>query len=139
MGAAFAAMLPLMLLQLTGSVLFLVFGVLSLWRREDESEQLRSPANARWAVVTVAAAFLLAELGDKTQLATIALAATNDPLFVWLGATTAEIGVNAAAIGLATLVGSGLPVRLLQLLAATGFLVFGVLLLLEAFGLFQIG
>lgn len=138
-GAAFAAMLPLMLLQLTGGVLFLVFGVLSLWRREDESEELKSPANARWAVVTVAAAFLLAELGDKTQLATIALAATNDPLFVWLGATTAEIGVNAAAIGLAALVGSRLPVRLLRLLAAFAFLVFGVLLLLEAFGLFQIG
>lgn len=134
-GAAFAAMLPSNFLQLAGGVLFLVFAALTLWRADDESEEIRPAVRARWAVLTVAAAFVVAELGDKTQLATIALAATNDAFFVWLGASAAEITVNAVAIALAALLGSRLPVRTLRYLGALGFLVFGVLLLLEASGL----
>ena len=136
LGVAFAAMLPLNLLQLAGGVLFLVFAALTIWRADDDSEELKAPARTHWAVLTVAAAFIVAELGDKTQLATIALAATNNAFFVWLGASAAEIAVNAVAIGLATLLGSRLPVRTLRYLGALGFLVFGVLLLLEASGLF---
>ena len=130
-GVAFAAALPLNLLQLAGGALFLVFAVLTLWRAEDDSEEPRGPARARWAVLTVAAAFVVAELGDKTMVATIALAATNNAFFVWLGASAAEIAVNAVAIALVTVVGARLPERALRLLAALGFLVFGVLLLLE--------
>lgn len=137
LGVAFAAMLPLNLLQAAGGVLFLVFAALTLWRAEDDSEELKTPVRAHWAVLTVAAAFVVAEMGDKTQLATIALAATNNAFFVWLGASAAEIAVNAVAIALATLLGSRLPVRTLRYLGALGFLVFGVLLLLEAFGVFQ--
>lgn len=137
LGVAFAAALPLNVLQLVGGVLFLVFAALTVWRAEDDSEEVRTPARARWAVLTVAAAFVVAELGDKTMLATIALAATNNAFFVWLGASAAEIAVNAVAIALATLLGSRLPARALRLLAALGFFVFGVLLLLEASGLFQ--
>ena len=137
LGVAFAAALPLNVLQVVGGVLFLVFAALTIWRAEDESEELRTPTRARWAVVTVAAAFVVAEMGDKTQLATIALAATNNAVLVWLGASAAEIAVNAVAIALATLLGSRLPARALRYLAALGFLVFGILLLLEASGLFQ--
>jgi putative Ca2+/H+ antiporter (TMEM165/GDT1 family) len=136
LGLAFAAALPLNVLQLVGGVLFLVFAVLTAWRSEaDPKEEVRTPARTRWAVATVAAAYVVAELGDKTQLATIALAATNNAFLVWLGASAAMISANAVAITLAALVGSRLPERALRLLAALGFLVFGVLLLLEASGL----
>jgi putative Ca2+/H+ antiporter (TMEM165/GDT1 family) len=138
-GVAFAAMLPLNVLQAVGGVLFLVFAAVTLWRTEDDDEELRAPISTRWAVVAVAAAFFVAELGDKTQLATIALAATNDAAMVWLGATAAEIAVNATTVGVASFIGSRLKAGTLRLVGALGFLVFGVLLLLEAFGLFQIG
>jgi Ca2+/H+ antiporter, TMEM165/GDT1 family len=138
-GAAFAAMLPLNVLQAVGGVLFLVFAAVTLWRTEDDEEELRAPIRTRWVVVAVAAAFFVAELGDKTQLATIALAATNDAPMVWLGATAAEVAVNAATVGVASFVGSRLKAGTLRLVGAFGFLVFGVLLLLEALGLFQIG
>ena len=134
LGVAFAAALPLNVLQLFGGVLFLVFAVLTAWRADTESEDVRTPARTRWAVLTVAGAYLVAELGDKTQLATIALAATNNPVLVWLGASAAMIGANAVAIGIAKLVGARLPERVMRYLAALGFLVFGVLLLLEGLG-----
>lgn len=138
-GAAFAAMLPLNVLQAVGGVLFLAFAALTLWRAGDDHEKLRAPISVRWTVIAVAAAFFVAELGDKTQLATVALAATNDAVMVWLGATAAEIAVNAMTIGIAAFVGSRLKARTLRLVGAFGFLVFGALLLLEASGLFRIG
>lgn len=134
LGGAIGAALPLNVLQVIGGVLFLIFAVLTAWRAEADSERVQTPGRTRWAVLTVAAAFLAAEMGDKTQLATIALAATNDAVLVWLGASAAEIIANAVAIGVAKLVGTRLPERTMRYFAALGFLVFGVLLLLEGLG-----
>ncbi len=68
----------------------------------------------------------LAELGDKTQLATVAISGTsNRPLFVFLGSTSALV----LASFLGALLGGGLaelvPTELLQLAAALGFLIIG--------------
>jgi len=74
---------------------------------------------------------LLAELGDKTQLATMSLAASgNSRLAVFLGAASALVVSSLIAV----LVGAGLarvvPEVWLQRAAGTGFLVMGVLFLL---------
>jgi putative Ca2+/H+ antiporter (TMEM165/GDT1 family) len=72
----------------------------------------------------------LAELGDKTQLATVAISGTsNRPVAVFIG--------SASALVLASLIGaiaggsmaSVIPADLLQLLASIGFLVIGLRLL----------
>lgn len=73
----------------------------------------------------------MAELGDKTQLATVAISGTsNRPLAVFLGSSTAL--VLASLIG--ALAGGSLsaviPAEWLQLLASTGFLVIGGRLLM---------
>ena len=62
----------------------------------------------------------IAELGDKTQLATLAISGTsNKPLAVFIGVL---IGGSFSKI---------IPERLLQILAATGFLIIGLKLLLS--------
>ena len=75
----------------------------------------------------------IAELGDKTQLATMALSgSSNRPVLVFAG--------SASALVLASLVGAVaggslarfVPTDLLQLLAAAGFVVIGLRLLLRA-------
>ena len=72
----------------------------------------------------------LAELGDKTQLATVALSGTSDrPLAVFIG--------SASALVLASLLGSiaggsistFIPAEFLKLIAALGFLIIGLKLL----------
>lgn len=68
----------------------------------------------------------LAELGDKTQLATVAISGiSNRPLFVFLGSASALV----LASFLGALLGGGLaelvPTELLQLAAALGFLIIG--------------
>ena len=75
----------------------------------------------------------LAELGDKTQLATVAISGTsNRPLYVFLGSASALV----LASFLGALLGGGLaevvPAQLLQLAAAIGFLVIGGRLVLNA-------
>lgn len=73
----------------------------------------------------------LAELGDKTQLATLSLAASGKSrLLVFLGAASALVATSAIAVavgdGLARLV----PEAWIRRLAGVGFLVMGVLFLL---------
>ena len=72
----------------------------------------------------------LAELGDKTQLATVAISGTSDrPLAVFIGSSSAL--VLASLIG--ALAGGSLstvvPADWLQLAASLGFLIIGIKLL----------
>jgi Ca2+/H+ antiporter, TMEM165/GDT1 family len=71
----------------------------------------------------------LAEFGDKTMLATLALAGGQAPLPTWLGAGAGMTAASGIAIVLAVLAGARLPERALHLVAAGAFLLFGVLLL----------
>ena len=50
-------------------------------------------------VLTVAATFILGELGDKTMLVTFGLAASQGPLPTWIGATIGEVGGEPAGRG----------------------------------------
>ena len=73
----------------------------------------------------------LAELGDKTQLATVALSGTsNRPVAVFIGSSSALVLASLlgalAGGSMATLI----PTEWLQLAASLGFLVIGVRLIL---------
>ena len=89
-------------------------------------------APARNVVLTVGFVFFLAELGDKTMLATITLA-TREGLFgTWLGSTIGMVVADALAIGVGRLLGTRLPERTIRIGAAVSFFVFAALLLFEA-------
>jgi len=81
-------------------------------------------------LVTVAVSFFLAEMGDKTQLATAVLAAQATSLLpVWLGSVLGMILADGLAVAVGHLLGRRLPERPLKIGAAALFLLFGVLLL----------
>ena len=72
----------------------------------------------------------LAEMGDKTQLAAITMAAeTRSPVSVFLGAALALVLVSLIGVALGSLLGQYLPEKLLHKLAAVAFIVIGVLML----------
>ena len=96
-----------------------------------EREQSRAARSTRWAMLTIGTAFFLAELGDKTMLATVTLATTEEPIGTWLGSTAGMVAADALAIGVGALLGSRLPERALKLFAAASFVVFGAILVLE--------
>jgi putative Ca2+/H+ antiporter (TMEM165/GDT1 family) len=73
----------------------------------------------------------LAELGDKTQLATMTLAASGKQrLVVFLGASLALIATSAIAVLVGEGVGRVVPEIWLKRVAGAGFIVLGTLFLL---------
>ena len=75
----------------------------------------------------------LAELGDKTQLATVALSGTSDrPLAVFLGSASALVLASLLGAMAGGSVASVVPTELLQLIASVGFLIIGTRLLLQS-------
>ncbi len=83
--------------------------------------------SAFWATFS---ALFLAEMGDKTQLAAITLAAqTRSPLSVFLGATLALALVSLIGVAVGTAIGQYLPENIIKRVAAIAFIVVGVLML----------
>ena len=134
-GVVFAVALPTRLIQLVAGLAFFLFAAWTL--RGDtlgEADERRADRSGRWALLTIGTAFFLAELGDKTMLATITLATTEEPIAVWLGSTAGMVVADAVAIGVGALLGTRLPERAVRYFAAAAFVVFGAILVLQALG-----
>jgi putative Ca2+/H+ antiporter (TMEM165/GDT1 family) len=137
-GGAAGAALPQGWLRLVGGLVFVVVGALTLWDLVrgggDDEGELPLGHSARRVALAIYAAILLAEMGDKTQLVTAALAGTRDP---WAAGAGAGLALVLSA-GLAVLVGLGvtrLTPRTRRLIRGAGgvlFLGFGVWYLVEA-------
>ncbi len=134
-GAAAGAALPTKAIAIAGGVAFLGFAAWTLRGDElDESDLERAASSSQRSVLaTVGTAFFLAELGDKTMLATIALASDNGLLGTWLGSTVGMVAADGLAIVAGQHLGRRLPERTVRIGAATLFVIFGVGLLIDGF------
>ena len=124
--------LPTRWISLVAGLLFLGFALWTLRREGEEDDEILSRVRSGPVVMTVGSAFLLAELGDKTMLATITLASQNGWAGTWLGATLGMVAAAALAITVGRQLGKRLPERAVRYVAAALFAGFGVWLLVEA-------
>jgi len=132
LGAIVAINLPTAAINIVAGVAFLGFAAWTLRGDTlDEGEAARAHRNNRSAVLAASIAFFLAELGDKTMLATITLATTGGALGVWAGSTLGMVAADALAILVGKLVGARLPERVIKIGATAAFVVFGLLLVAE--------
>ncbi|QUH01133.1 TMEM165/GDT1 family protein [Saccharopolyspora erythraea] len=133
LGFGMGSALPTDWIGLVAGLAFLGFAAWTL--RGDhltEKEKGKAGRLAGSAVLAVTVAFFIAELGDKTMLATVTLAAQHDWLGTWIGSTLGMVLADALAIGVGLLLGKHLPERLIRYGAATLFAVFGALLTVDA-------
>jgi Ca2+/H+ antiporter, TMEM165/GDT1 family len=132
-GALLGAALPAHPLDLLAGLAFLAFAAWTL--RGDslsEDETARARRSTHSAVLAASVAFFLAEVGDKTMLATITLATREGLLGTWAGSTLGMVAADAIAIAVGRQLGSRLPERAVRVGAAASFVVFGALLLIQA-------
>jgi putative Ca2+/H+ antiporter (TMEM165/GDT1 family) len=81
----------------------------------------------------VGTVFFLAELGDKTMLATITLATREGVFGVWLGSTIGMVVADGLAIWVGRMLGARLPEKAIRIGASVLFFVFAIVLLFETF------
>lgn len=130
-GAVLGAALPTRALNLLAGLAFIGFGLWTLRGDDDEEVEEAPEAGTRSVVLTAAGALVVAELGDKTMLATITLASTNGVVGTWIGATVAMVAADALAIVVGAVLGARLPERAIRIGAAVLFFVFGLALVVE--------
>jgi putative Ca2+/H+ antiporter (TMEM165/GDT1 family) len=136
LGAVLAVSLPTDALNVAAGIAFLGFAAWTFrgdTLSDDEAAKVERTSN-RSAIAAASGAFFLAELGDKTMLATITLATTHGAFAVWLGSTVGMVVADALAILVGRLLGRRLPERVITIFASAMFVLFGVVLLLEGLG-----
>jgi Ca2+/H+ antiporter, TMEM165/GDT1 family len=115
-------------------ILGLSFIAMAVWTMIPDEYDEEAQASARHGVfVTTLIAFFLVEMGDKTQIATVALAARYDSLTAVVSGTTLGMLIaNVPAVLLGGVAAKKLPMRLVHGLAAAVFLLLGVSVLAGA-------
>jgi Ca2+/H+ antiporter, TMEM165/GDT1 family len=123
--------LPERPIALAGAVAFFLFAVWT-WRESnrDDGEEVRV-GEPRFILFAVVSSFVLAELGDKTMLATVTLASDHNWAGVWIGATAGMVLADGVAIAVGAVLHKRLPEHFLHGLASVLFLLFGLWLLFD--------
>ena len=131
-GAAVGDVLPTDTVTVLAGLAFLGVAAWTLRGDDGEGEEAatvrRRPGSA---FLAVAGAFLLAELGDKTMLATVSLATRHGVVGTWMGATLGMVAANLLAVVGGRALGARLSERTVRLGAAVLFLLFGVVLVVD--------
>jgi putative Ca2+/H+ antiporter (TMEM165/GDT1 family) len=124
-------------IELLSGLAFIGFGLWTLRGDElDEDHGAKQSLTSPFLIVTVT--FFLAELGDKTMLGTVTLAASHPWVCVWIGSTLGMVISDGLAIWVGHALGKKLPERTIKIGAAGIFFVFGLYYaVLGANGLWQ--
>jgi len=112
-------------------VLGISFVAMAIWTLVPDKYEEQNAAPPRFGVfITTTVAFFLVEMGDKTQIATVALAAKYPSLLaVVLGTTLGMMLANVPAVWLGDVAAHKLPLTLVRRVAAALFLLLGVVVL----------
>ncbi|WP_252974582.1 TMEM165/GDT1 family protein [Janibacter melonis] len=122
-------------IAIIAGIAFVIFGLWTLRGDELTDEEAAKARKAKGAaILAVGMAFFLAELGDKTMLATITLATQHGWFGTWVGSTLGMVAADALAIGVGAVLGRKLPERTIKIGAAVLFFLFGAVLIAEGLG-----
>lgn len=107
--------IPTDLLAILAGLAMIVFGLWTIRGDSlDDDESQKANRVGASVFLAVMSSFFLAELGDKTMLATIALATDDDWLGVWIGSTLGMVAADVLAIAVGVLLGKHLPERVIS-------------------------
>ncbi|MGR8978549.1 MAG: TMEM165/GDT1 family protein [Gammaproteobacteria bacterium] len=125
-GAAIANWLPPYIVALAVAVLFAIFGLHVLVAQEEEDGEEIREKSGHGIFFTTFLLITVAEFGDKTQLAVVALSSTAIPAAVWLGSTAALTFTSALGILAGRTILQKFPLALLHKISGVIFLTLAV-------------
>jgi Ca2+/H+ antiporter, TMEM165/GDT1 family len=131
-GAALGASIPTRPITIAAAIAFVIFGLWTL--RGDEltdDDEAKATRPTRNVIIAVGTAFFLAELGDKTMLATVTLATREGLIGTWIGSTLGMVAADVLAIIVGRHLGKRLPERTIRFGAAIAFFAFAAALFIS--------
>lgn len=122
-GIAIASWLPEHIVATIVAFLFAAFGIHSLRLEEDEDDEEVKEKSGHSIFFATFLLITVAEFGDKTQLAVVALSSTAVPTAVWLGSTLALASTSALGIWAGRTILQKVPLVLLHKISGVIFLI----------------
>lgn len=117
--------IPMQIVKIFATIMFLGYGFYTLIHNEKSIDS--KPSRHKYPLLAIAFSFLIAELGDKTQLASVALAADHmqDHMAIFLGASLGLILANVVGIFAGKFIFKKLSEDLVKIISALIFIFFG--------------
>ena len=132
LGAWLSSLMSPTTLNWVMAIAFIGMGLWILVPDKLDEDEVKVPKKQMGVFFATLVAFFLAEMGDKTQFATIALGAQySDTFMVVLGTTFGMMLANVPAVYLGNRFADRLPTRVVHMIAAAIFIVIGVLTLVK--------
>ncbi len=132
-GKAIAGWLPEYVIAAMVALLFLVFGVQALRTRVEDPHEEFKEKSGHGIFFTTFLLITVAEFGDKTQLAVVALSSTSSPAGVWLGATIALGTTSALGVLAGRKLLQKIPLELLHKIGGIIFLMLAVVAVVRSY------
>ena len=133
-GSAISGLLDGWWFRLAVAAGFLIMAVWILIPDRIDEDEIDRPAR-NGVFVTTALAFFMAEMGDKTQIATVALGARYHAVeLVALGTTLGMMIANVPAVFLGERITRLIPLRIMRIAAAAIFALLGILAIRDLLG-----
>jgi putative Ca2+/H+ antiporter (TMEM165/GDT1 family) len=127
-GSYLNSVIPMDLVKVIAAVSFLAFGLWTI--RGDKLDDEENKKAKFGPIVTVAIAFFIAEMGDKTQLMTITIAAENQqPVLILMGTTVGMLIADGIGILGGAWMCKHIPEVYIKWVAGIIFMFFGTLTL----------
>lgn len=127
-GSYLSSVIPMDTVKIVAAVSFLAFGLWTI--RGDKIDDEENKKVKFGPIVTVAIAFFIAEMGDKTQLMTVTIAAENQqPLFILMGTTVGMLVADSIGILGGAWMNKHIPEVYIKWIAGLVFMFFGTMTL----------
>jgi len=135
-GVTLSNWVPDVVISSVVAAMFLAFGFHALTSVHDSNDEELNINRASHSVfVSTFLLITLAELGDKTQLAVVALSSTNIPLAIWLGSTLALISTSVLGVWAGKSLLKKISINILHRISGVIFILLATFAIYKTYGL----
>ncbi|MEJ1355275.1 MAG: TMEM165/GDT1 family protein [Candidatus Sedimenticola sp. (ex Thyasira tokunagai)] len=132
-GAGLSHWVPEQILAGAVAILFAVFGILSLRAEAEDEDEEVTERSGHGIFITAFLMILLAEMGDKTQIAVAGMASTLPVIPVWIGATLALFATSALGVVAGRKLLKRIPLHRLHQISGVFFLLLAAFAMTKVF------